>query len=128
MSQATRRTRATPSNRLTYVILGSAWSSIVLVSTGWALIGTVPILVLTATVIIGGSRWRLVLPFAAAFTLSQTVAIGLWATRETPPPSLTKDYDPLHVALTVALGATTAFAAHYAVRCNRKRIAANIAS
>jgi hypothetical protein len=124
MSRATRRTHATPSSRLTNVILGSAWSSVLLVSTGWPLIGTVPILVLTTAVIIGGRRWRLVLPFAATLALSQTVAIGLWATRENPPPSLTKDYDPLHVALTVALGAFTALAAHYVVRRNRKRIAA----
>lgn len=124
MSRSNRRSRSASPRRLTYVVVGSAWSAALLVGTGWALVGTLPIVILGAAVVIGRPRWRLVIPFAAALALSQAIAIALWATRETPPPSLTKDYDPVHVGITVALAVAAALAAHYTVWRDRRHAAA----
>lgn len=124
MPRSNPRPRSASPRRLAFVVIGSAWSAALLVGTGWALVGTVPILILGTAVIVGGRRWRLVLPAAAALALSQAVAIALWATRDTPPPSLTKDYHPVHVGITIALAIAAALTAHLVVRRNRVGAAA----
>ena len=127
MSPSNHRPRGASPRGLTSTVIASAWSAALLVGTGWALVGTLPIVILGAAAVIGGRRWRLVLPFAVALALSQALAIAFWATRETPPPSLTKDYDPIHLGITVALAIAAALAAHYTVWRGRKRAAARIA-
>jgi hypothetical protein len=121
MPRPNRWRRTAPLDHRARVIIGTAWASALLVGTGWALVATAPILILGIAAATKGPRWRIVLPPAAALALSQAVAIALWATRETPPPSLTKDLDPVHAGITVALGAIAALTAHYAVRRDRNR-------
>lgn len=66
-----------PRARVTYVVIGSAWTAALLVGTGWALVGTLPILILGVAVIIGRRRWLLTLPFAIALAVSQAIALVL---------------------------------------------------
>jgi hypothetical protein len=111
-------------DRLRFLVVGSAWASALLVGTGWALVATAPIIALTVAVVVGGRRWRPVLPFAVALGLSQGVAIALWATSASPEPSLTKSYDPVHAGITVALGVLAAVAAHVTTFRRRRSTAA----
>jgi hypothetical protein len=118
--------RTAARDRLRFLIVGSAWASALLVGTGWALVATAPIVALTVASAVGGRRWRPVLPFAVALTLSQAVAIALWATSAPPEPSLTKSYEPIHAGITVALGVAAAVAAH--VTTFRRRRASAVAA
>ncbi|QQD76392.1 hypothetical protein I8920_01025 [Curtobacterium sp. YC1] len=129
-ASTTRATRPTPTGRprpataprtAARIVVVSAWASAGLVATGWALVGTAPMVVLLVATVAGGRRWRPVLPWAVALAASQATAIALWASHEDPPPSLTKDLDPVHAVVTIALAVGAAVAAHVTNRRARTR-------
>lgn len=89
----------------------AAWAVPVMVVGGFAMLAVAPLVTLAVTVL---RRSRDVPLRGAAFALVALYGSGLvvWALRDDPAPSLTKDLHPLHAAAVVVAGVVVAVLMH----------------
>ncbi|MFK4086707.1 hypothetical protein ACI2LF_21550 [Kribbella sp. NPDC020789] len=98
---------AAPSGAPSRGLLVAAWIFPMLVLTGWAFLGGIPV----AVVLVKAIRQHVVRPWAAALTTAYVVPVAVWLLGPSDAPSLTKFMPPVVTYLLAATGITVALAA-----------------
>jgi hypothetical protein len=110
-------TERTSTRRPSRGILIAAWIFPMMVLTGWAFLGGVPVLV----VLIKALRQRVVQLWAAALTTVYAVPVAVWLLGPSEAPSLSKFMSPVITCLLAGAGIAVAVAVTVARRSGSGR-------